>query len=252
MTTPPGGLNGLHITAHTGRQDRINRIEEARRARSNTLAQAFKDKARWQGMALGLLSTTILSTGAAVWLAVSGVRVEPYVVRVDRLGQEQVLSAIQTTPLKPEQSVIHGVVLAWVENVRSISNDVIVFAQNGDRVADYTTTAGLRQLTAFRREQAIRQQMGRRVQVSVSNFLPIGGQSNSYTVEWREEVYDQSGQLLVDESGLWKATVRIADFQSKTAQEEVDLRRKKQNFRNILGVFIDEVSWTMRPLPEGK
>ena len=252
MTAQIGGFNGIHLAAHTGRQEAVNRIEDARRTRSNTLARAYQATARWQAVALGLLGTTVLSTAAVAWLATSGVRVVPYVVRVDQLGQEQPLTSVPSTPVKPEQSVIHGVIMAWIEHVRSISNDVIVFAQNWDKVADYTTTAGLRQLAAFRNEQAIRQQMGRRVQVTVGAVLPVGGLSHSYTVEWREDVYDQGGQLLVDESGRWKATMRIADFQSQTAQQEVDLRRKTRNFRNILGVFIDEVSWTMRPLPEGK
>jgi type IV secretory pathway TrbF-like protein len=142
--------------------------------------------------------------------------------------------------------------MEWVEHLRSISNDPIVFVKNWDKVADYTTTAGLRQLAAFRKEQRTRQQQGRRVQVTVGGVLPVGGDSQSYTVDWKEEVYDQSGQLLTDESGLWTATVRVASWQSQTAQQEVDLRRKAKNFRNILGVFVDEVSWTMRPLPEGK
>jgi type IV secretory pathway TrbF-like protein len=194
----------------------------------------------------------MLSTAAALWLATSGVRVIPYVVRVDQLGQEQALTALPSSPLKPEQSVIHGVLTTWIEQVRSISNDIIVFTRNWDRVKDYTTTAGLRQLQDFRKEQAIRQQMGRRVQITVGQVLPIGGASNSYTGEWREEVYDQTGQLLLEESGLWKATLRVANWQSKTAQQELDLRRKQRNFRNVMGIFVDEVAWTMRPLPEGK
>jgi type IV secretory pathway TrbF-like protein len=227
-------------------------LEEARHARSNTVAQAYIAAMRWQAVALGLLGTTLLSTGVVAWLATSGVRVVPYVIRVDHLGHEQALERLPQMPLKPEQSVIHGVVLAWIEHVRSISNDPIVFVTNWDKVADYTTTAGLRQLTAFRQEQRARQHMGRRVQVTVGGVRPVGGDSQSSTVEWREEVYDPSGQLLTDESGLWTATVRIANWQSQTAQQEVDLRRKAKNFRNVLGVFVDEVSWTMRPLPEGK
>ena len=252
MRTQVSSVNGIHTAAHTGRQEAVNRLEEARHARSNTLAHAYTTAARWQAVALGLLGTTLLSTAAVAWLATSGVRVVPYVIRVDQLGHEQALTSLPQTPLKPEQSVIHGVLVEWIEHVRSISNDPIVFVTNWDRVADYTTTAGLRQLAAFRQEQRTRQQTGRRVQVTVGSVLPVGGDSQSYTVAWREDVYDQSGQLLTDESGLWTATVRIASWQSQTAQQEVDLRRKAKNFRNVLGVFVDEVSWTMRPLPEGK
>jgi hypothetical protein len=60
---------------------------------------------------------------------------------------------------------------------------------------------------------------------------------------------DMSGQLLVDESGLWTAYLTIADFQSKTARAEMELRRKKRSYRNVYGVFVDEIHWQARPLP---
>jgi len=150
MSVQMNGVQGIHIAAHLGRQEGLNRLEEARHARSNTVAQAYTAAARWQAVALGLLGTTLLSTGTVAWLATSGIRVVPYVIRVDHLGHEQALERLPQMPLKPEQSVIHGVVLQWIEHVRSISNDPIVFVTNWDKVADYTTTAGLRQLAAFR------------------------------------------------------------------------------------------------------
>lgn len=244
-------MHGMVTTAHQGPQAAISRAEQGQRALSNTVAQLLRDKARWQGISLCLGATTVLCAGGLTWLALAGVRVEPYVVRVDQLGQEQVLRPASARPEPPTPTLIHGVVVQWVEHVRAISSDVVVFGANWDKVADYSTTACLRQLQAFRHEQARRQQHGRRVQVQVGTFLPVGGHSHSYTIEWREDAYDPSGQWLVEESGLWKATIRIADFASTTAQAEVDLRRKRRNFRNILGVFVDEVSWTVRPVPEG-
>lgn len=244
-------MHGTATNAHQGPQAAIMRAEQGQRALSNTFAQLLRDKARWQAVSLLLGATTLLCAGGLTWMALAGVRVEPYVIRVDQLGHEQVLRPASRTPEPPTPTLIHGVVMQWIEHTRAISNDIIVFGSNWDKVADYSTTACLRQLHTFRREQATRQQQGRRVQVQVGTFLPVGGASHSYTIEWREEVYDQGGQLLLEESGLGKATLRIADFTSQTAQAEVDLRRKSRHFRNILGVFVDEVSWTMRPLPTG-
>ena len=51
-----------------------------------------------------------------------------------------------------------------------------------------------------------------------------------------------------EESGRWTATLVIADFQSQVAQQERDLRRKQRNYRNLLGIVVDDISWQRRPL----
>jgi type IV secretory pathway TrbF-like protein len=243
-------MQGINLAAHTGIVGTLNRLEEARREKANMLARAYRSAARWQAMALGELAVVLVLTGVCGWLATSGVRVIPYVVRVDNFGREQVLEPWPTHPVRPPQTAVYDTIKNWIEDVRNISNDPVVFKQNWDRVALYTTQAGWQQLTPFHKEQIARQLLGRRALVTVGQVLPIGKQSWSYTVEWREEVYDQSGQLLPEESGLWKATVRVADWQSKAAQEAFNLLRAKRTYRNIQGIVVDEISWSMRPVPQ--
>ena len=178
-----------------------------------------------------------------------GVRDHVVVLKVrEGAGYAEPMEDAARLPLKPEQHVIRGVLQQWMESVRWISNDRRVFTREWEKVEEFTTLAGLRQLQAFRAEQDQRQREGLRVQVTVGEFRPIARQSNSYLLKWKEEAFDRLANPVLPQSGLWEATLRVADFQSKTARDEMDLRRKKRTFRNVYGVFVEEIAWTWRPL----
>ena len=121
------------------------------------------------------------------------------------------------------------------------------WASNWEKVEDFTSTAALHQLGGL----SARAETAATARASGGNqsprVLPIR-KSRSYTAEWEEKTYDQDGRLLPDESGRWTATLTIADFSSQVAQQERDLRRKQRQYRNLLGIVVDEVSWSVRPL----
>ena len=176
----------------------------------------------------------------------------PYVTQVDQFGLEEPLARFPSAPMKPTQYLVRGILQTWIEAVASISSDVIVFSKNWQKVSDYSTAAMVTKLRGFREAQKVRFAMKRRVQVQVGQILPVGQRSNAYTVTWQEEAFDQSGQAIREESGRFTATVVLADFQSTVAQQELDLRRKQRNFRNVYGVFVADFDPTKRPLPEEK
>jgi type IV secretory pathway TrbF-like protein len=251
--SPTNNLNGIALAPYAGPTTRVQQMEAARQKRADGVHQAYTHLASWRGMALCELALIAGLVGVIAWMFTVGAHVELKVIRVDQFGQEQPLESAPRHPMKPAENVAHDMLQNYLEHLRPISESVVVFVKNWDWVKDYTTSAGMRQLHDFRAEQDKRQRLGRRVQVTVGAILPVDGATNTYTAEWREEAYDRNGQMLGIESGLYKATLRIADFQSTTAQVEMDLRRKQRNFRNLMGVYVDELRWNMRPLPpEGK
>jgi type IV secretory pathway TrbF-like protein len=245
-------LNGIFLGEYAGPATTLQQIEAARQEHSDGVHEAYTHLASWRGMALAELLLIAVALGVIGWMYTTGAQVEVKVIRVDQFGNEQPLESAPRHPMKPTESVAHDLLQNYIEHLRPISESGVIFVKNWDWVKDYTTTAGMRQLHDFRLEQDKRQRLGRRVQVTVGAVLPVDGAANSYTADWREEAYDRHGQLLSLESGLYRATLRLADFQSTTAQVELDLRRKQRNFRNLMGLYVDELRWTMRPLPEGK
>ena len=94
-----------------------------------------------------------LSGAANLWQGRTGVEQVPYVVLVDHLGNHAPLLKLAEQPVTPEQSIIIGTLMTWLEHVRMISSDSVVLGKNWERVEDYTSQAALKQLEGFRREQ---------------------------------------------------------------------------------------------------
>ena len=240
-------LNGIQTKAYVGRQRPTQELEAVVQAKTHLLTHMYQRDNR---LISALLVMTLLlgGTGAAlIWQGRTGEKEVPYVILMDHLGNQMPLLKLSELPVTPEQSIIVGTLMTWLEHVRQISSDSVVLGKNWERVEDYTSQALLKQLEAFRREQKQRQQLGRRVEITPPRVMPIQ-KSRSYTATWEEKTYDQNGQLMPEESGRWTATLVIADFQSQVAQQERDLRRKQRNYRNLLGIVVDDISWQRRPL----
>ena len=159
-------LNGVSTTAYAGRQRQAQDLAAAVQEKTRILTRTYQRDNRllW---ALAVMTTLLLLSGAAnLWQGRTGVEQVPYVVLVDHLGNHAPLLTLADQPVTPEQSIIIGTLMTWLEHVRMISSDSVVLGKNWDRVEDYTSQAALKQLEGFRREQKQRQQLGRRVEIS--------------------------------------------------------------------------------------
>ena len=166
-------LNGVSTTAYAGRQRQAQALAAAVQEKTRILTRTYQRDNRllW---ALAVMTTLLLLSGAAnLWQGRTGVEQVPYVVLVDHLGNHAPLLTLADQPVTPEQSIIVGTLMTWLEHVRMISSDRVVLGKNWDRVEDYTSQAALQQLEGFRREQKQRQQLGRRVEITPPRLLPI-------------------------------------------------------------------------------
>jgi type IV secretory pathway TrbF-like protein len=243
----PDPLGGVTTAAYRGRQRAVQHYDEGIEAKARGLTRIYK---RDGGLivAVTLLSGALcLSAAGNIWQGSQGIREVPYVLLIDHLGQERPLMRVEELPVTPEQSQVIGVLMTWVELVRSVPGEAVQLGKNWEKVEAYSSNAALGQLREYRAEQKQRQQFGRRVEIVTPSILPIKN-SRSYAVEWEEKTYNQEGRVMPEESGRWKATLTIADFHSQAARQERELRAKKRQYRNILGIVVDGVSWQVRPL----
>jgi type IV secretory pathway TrbF-like protein len=249
MSERNGHLQAIDPRPYVGIHTTTQAIEVALEQKAARIVGERRHGA-WNGMAITVLSLMLgVSVGVNVHQSHQGVRVEPYVVYIDQFGQERPALRLVDELVKPEQSVIMAVLINWLELVRPISNDPAVLGKNWTKADDYMSNAMLQRITTYRSDQKARQEQGLRVELTQPpTLLPIAGSTRSYTAEWEEIAYNPQGQPVPYESGRWKATITVADFQSKAAQDEKLVRRKQGNYRNLLGIVVDDVQWSGRPL----
>ena len=136
-------LNGVSTTAYVGRQHQAQALAAAVQEKTRILTRTYQRDNRllW---ALAVITTLLLLSGAAnLWQGRTGVEQVPYVVLVDHLGNHAPLLKLADQPVTPEQSIIIGTLMTWLEHVRMISSDSVVLGKNWARVEDFTSPAGL-------------------------------------------------------------------------------------------------------------
>lgn len=243
------GLGGL--ATHAGRVALTNAIAQAKDDASVTRATERRTAVTFRGVALCSIALNAGGLLLLWYVFTAGVRDHIAVVYVDYNLNEKMLDPAPSEPTNPGENAIRAVLTQWVENVRWVTPDKRIFAYNWSKVESFSTQATIRQLDEFRQAQQARIDAGRRVQVQVTQLRRVPKEAQSYTVSWREEAYDTQGTLLRDESGIWTATLTLADFTSKVAKQELSLRRAQKEFRNLFGLFIDGIRWDRQPLPPG-
>jgi len=243
----PDPLGGITTAAYRGRQQIVQHYDEGIEAKARGLTRIYKRDGGLIWAVIVLSSVLGLSAVGNLWQGSQGIREVPYVLLIDHLGQERPLMRVEELPVTPEQSQVIGVLMSWIELVRSVPGEAVQLGKNWEKVEAYSSNAALGQLRDYRAEQKQRQHLGRRVEITTPSILPIKN-SRSYAVEWDEKTYNQEGREVKEESGRWKATLTVADFHSQAAKHERELRAKKRQYRNILGIVVDGVSWQVRPL----
>ena len=136
-------LNGVSTTAYVGRQHQAQALAAAVQEKARILTRTYQRDNRllW---AVAVLTTLVLLSGAGnLWQGRTGVEQVPYVVLVDHLGNHAPLLKLAEQPVTPEQSIIIGTLMMWLEHVRMISSDSVVLGKNWARVEDFTSTAAL-------------------------------------------------------------------------------------------------------------
>lgn len=251
MSTGFDPFVGIDSKAYEGRQRTLQDKEQEVREQAQRKARSDKSFAR---LVLAIMIVVIVLGLAVIGNIVQGlhgVRTEPYVVVIDYLGNHQPAVRLTDMPLTPGQTQIIGTLSTWTQFVRVISSDATAMGMFWELVKDHTSNAALGMLEAYRAQQKERLAQGKRVWVTKVTVQPLTG-SRSYHVEWDECTANSAGQLVLAESAYWKATLSVADFQSEAVKKARELRLSQKNFRNLLGILVDDIQWNPEPYPTYK
>ena len=217
------------------------RIEEAAR----TMTRIYK---RDSALVISTLVLAILlgcSTCGNIVQGMQGIREIPYVVFIDELGNHHPAVRLPDQTITVPQGMIIMSLIRWIECTRAIPADTKVLGDCWEMVKEFTTNAGWEQLEPFYVQQLERRKQQRRVQITLPKVTLIG--ERSYQVEWEETAVEPSGAKVAQESSRWEATLGIADFADKANIQSRNLRMDRRNYRNLLGIAVDDIQWKQRP-----
>jgi len=159
----------------------------------------------------------------------------PYVVEVAQTGQVRTVGLLPQEPWQaPSDATIAFVVKFWLFHVRSVGDSQVILGQSWEEAMSFTDPKiqpWLREQIAERYEHWKKHEA---VQISVNSVLPIAKQKNAYKVAWEEATYTVAGEL--QRRKRWEATFTVRVRPPQNLEET-------RNWRNGLGVLIDEVHW---------
>jgi type IV secretory pathway TrbF-like protein len=242
-----GGNERIQTKGYAGRQRWFQDMEQLVLERRDRLGRMVQRDGR---LIVTILVMSLLLSGAVlgnILQGLLGVRTEVQVLLLDHLGNERPLIRLTDLPATPEQLQILEVLGAWIRAVRLISKDGRVMNASWDWLHDFTSQTLLTRLEGYKKDQMQRQQTGVSVYITKPSLQRLST-SRSYYVEWDECTVSPEGRLLLEQSAAWKATVTVADFQSKAVQDARALRLKNKIYRNLLGIVVDDVvDWKPQP-----
>ena len=240
-------LEGINTAPYNGRVSATRQSVDALQADIDREIRKDTRDARLIGAVLILSCLLIGSVGANIYQGILGIREVGFAVLVDQAHNMTPLMRVDELQITPEETVIIDKLKDWTEWIRQITSDAKIMGDNQQKADAHMTEAAKRQLEEFRLQQKERQKRGVRVDITEPDVRLIP-KTRSYTVEWQERTYDADGGLLMQESARWHATLTIGEFHTQAAKEARSLRWKKREYRNMVGVLVDGITWDSRPL----
>jgi len=236
----------IKTTSYAGRQRWFQDMEQLLLLRRDRLGRIVKRDGRLIVTILilsGLLGFSVLGN---IVQGMTGVRTEVHVERIDQLGNAQPLIRLSELPATPEQLQVIETLTTYFEKIRTITPAGRIMNDMWKWIAAYTSPAVFTRLEGYRTEQMARQQTGLQVHIIRPTVQRLA-HARSFQVEWDECTTSMEGRLMVEQSATWKATVTVADFQSTAVKNARDLRIKNRDYRNLLGIVVDDLEWKPQP-----
>jgi type IV secretory pathway TrbF-like protein len=182
----------------------------------------------WRLMAIGLLATQAVLSGALIWRSLQST-VTPYVVEVASDGSvRSVAPALEAYTPGDAQIAYH--ISAFIQNIRSLSIDPVIVRQNWLKAYDSVTDRGALALNEYARDEDPFAEIGRRSR-SVEVTSVVRASETSFQARWLEKTYQQ-GAL----TGVRRFTGLFTIVQETPRSTEA-LRT------NPLGIYIHSLNW---------
>ena len=236
---------GVSTSDYQSVQSEVRDMDAKREEAARTMTRIYKRDSSLVITVLVLALLLACSTCGNIVQSMQGIREIPYVVFIDELYNHHPAVRLPDETITVPQGMIIMSLIRWTECTRTIPGDTKVMGDCWDMVKDFTTNAAWAQLEPFYEQQLERKRQQRRVQITLPKVV-ILEKSRSYRVEWEETAVEPSGTKVAQESARWEAILVIADFSDKANRERANLRSDSKNYRNLLGIAVDDIQWNER------
>ena len=188
----------------------------------------------WRLVALASLGVAFIAVAGVVWIGTQ-MRVVPYVVQTDKLGDAVAISRAEISP-PADPRLIRAQLARWVADVRSVYVDVAAekrVISEAYALVD-RNAAGAQTLNDwFSHNDPFRRAQDLTVAIAVESVLPLS--ANTWRVEWREDIRTRQG--VPESSQHWQATMTVSV--SPPTNDATILV-------NPTGLYVESFDWSQR------
>lgn len=207
---------------------------DARREWNERYGSYIKQAKNWRAIAFMSSFIALIAVSGVVYIG-SESKLVPYVVEVDKLGQQVPVQRADRASSVSDAIIIHQLA-SWIESSRTVFTDAD--AQN--KMIGITYSMLRNKSPAYNKANAYFQQNNpfaraadETVSVDIKSVLPMS--KNTWRVEWVEKKHDREGMLVGSTNMQAILTVGITPPQDESAI-----------LINPMGVYIDDFSWSAK------
>jgi len=231
-------VNSVYIEPVTGLKtsNSENPYLSARREWNERYGDYISRTRTWQFVAI--LSVAISGVlGTALVYVAGQSKVQPFIVKVDKLGQAVAVGSAEKAG-RSDETIIRYQLANFITNVRSVTPDGIVQRRFLDSAYSICTANATEYLNSYftskdKAHDPWEIAKSSIIAVEIHSAIPLS--DKSWEILWTESKRGLSGGV-IDET-RWKAIINIASFIPKT-QEQI--------IKNPTGVIIDHITWTQQ------
>lgn len=192
--------------------------------------------ANWRKFAFISAVTSVCAVAGVVYMA-SLPRVVPVFIAVDKLGRTAPLVAGVAEGARVDpRKLIYREMVNFIENTRSVTSDYAAnnkaLAEGFSRLVGAAHTYVKTDLMSHKPNE-VAEKKTIVVEVKLAMPITVGGQRNSWQVEWTETSYSLKGEQM-GAPEMWKANIQY-ELHPGNTEDEVNL--------NPLGFTIPTLSW---------
>jgi|JFBN01.2.fsa_nt_gb type IV secretory pathway TrbF-like protein len=186
---------------------------------------------KWQRISYILVFLVFVCILSVVYIGTKATYV-PYVIHVDeKTGYVMSLGALEQRNVEPTDAEISYFLSRFVEGIRSVPEDKNVLQRSVNRAVKFMTPEAANKYKNLYLPEFTARIGHINTRVEILSVQPIAGQSNTYTVRWKESSADGGG-VPVD-------TYYTGNFAVKTET----ITKKEDLVLNPIGLFITDFSY---------
>ncbi|MBU1389356.1 MAG: hypothetical protein KKE62_01385 [Proteobacteria bacterium] len=195
--------------------------------------QAIKSKRNWRSLAFILALVLLAAIAGLTWQG-SQSKVVPYVVVLDKAGQE-VHTGIAEKSSTLDAKIAKQEIGSFIKKKRLASMDRQLMLQNIDWVYAHMlpSTPALKKLNAYFKENNPFELIEKETRIvdQISSVLPVT--KNTWAIEWQETTRNATSAEILEVSG-YKAIITVSKKDPETA---------RQWKYNPFGIWIVDIEW---------